>query len=84
MFYTKDFLDEHLEIYASEKEVREDEMDPDDFVRWVFPKLLDYRKINMKRLPQNMAIESMPLMLPISAMRVNSFNSLKTRLTLNS
>ena len=50
MFYTEDFLDEHLEIYASEKGVHETEMDPDDFVRWVFPKLLDYRKDKYEKI----------------------------------
>ena len=50
MFYTEDFLDEHLEVYASEKGVHETEMDPDDFVRWVFPKLLDYRKAKYEKI----------------------------------
>ncbi len=34
----------------AEKEVSEDEMDPDDFVRWVFPKLLDYRKTKYEKI----------------------------------
>ena len=44
MFYTEDFLNEHLKIYTDEKNVEQNIMDPDDFVRWIFPKLLDYRK----------------------------------------
>ena len=50
MFYTKEFLDEHLGIYTSEKNIGQDAMDPDDFVRWVFPKLLDYRKDKYEKI----------------------------------
>lgn len=50
MFYTKEFLDQHLEIYTSEKNIGQDDMDPDDFVRWVFPKLLDYRKDKYEKI----------------------------------
>ena len=50
MFYTEDFLNEYLEIYTSEKKVDQDDMDPDGFVRWVFPKLLDYRKAKYEKI----------------------------------
>ena len=50
MFYTEDFLNEHLKIYTDEKNVGENIMDPDDFVRWIFPKLLDYRKNKYEKI----------------------------------
>ncbi len=67
MFYTKDFLDEHLEIYISEKEIGQDVMDPDDFVRWVFPKLLDYRKNKYERIASEHGFT-------VSATEVNNIN----------
>ena len=50
MFYTEDFLNEHLKIYTDEKNVGQNIMDPDDFVRWIFPKLLDYRKNKYEKI----------------------------------
>ena len=50
MFYTEDFLNEHLKIYTEEKNVEQNIMDPDDFVRWIFPKLLDYRKNKYEKI----------------------------------
>ena len=50
MFYTEDFLNEHLKIYTDEKNVAQNIMDPDDFVRWIFPKLLDYRKKKYEKI----------------------------------
>ena len=50
MFYTEDFLNEHLKIYTDEKNVDQNIMDPDDFVRWIFPKLLDYRKNKYEKI----------------------------------
>tara|TARA_B100001559_G_scaffold271284_1_gene239692 strand:+ start:930 stop:1766 length:837 start_codon:yes stop_codon:yes gene_type:complete len=50
MFYTEDFLNEHLKIYTDEKNVEQNIIDPDDFVRWIFPKLLDYRKNKYEKI----------------------------------
>ena len=50
MFYTEDFLNEHLKIYSEEKNVEQNIIDPDDFVRWIFPKLLDYRKNKYEKI----------------------------------
>ena len=50
MFYTEDFLNEHLKIYTEERNVEQNIMDPDDFVRWIFPKLLDYRKNKYEKI----------------------------------
>jgi hypothetical protein len=44
MYYTEEFLLEHLEYYANETGERDQNINPNNFVRWVFPKLLDYRK----------------------------------------
>ncbi len=41
LYYREDFLDEQLEAYMSEKNLEYVALiDPDDFVRWVFPRLL--------------------------------------------
>ena len=50
MFYTEDFLNEHLKIYTEERNVEQNIMDPDDFVRWIFPRLLDYRKNKYEKI----------------------------------
>ena len=50
MFYTKEFLNEYLKIYTDEKNVQQKIIDPDDFVRWIFPKLLDYRKNKYEKI----------------------------------
>ena len=50
MFYTEYFLNEHLKIYTDEKNVEQNIIDPDDFVRWIFPKLLDYRKNKYEKI----------------------------------
>ena len=44
MYYTEEFLLEHLEYYAKETGEIDQNINPNNFVRWVFPKLLDYRK----------------------------------------
>ena len=44
LYYNHDFLVNHLEIYRQETDGDHESMDPDEFVRWIFPRLLDYRK----------------------------------------
>ena len=40
LYYREEFLDEQLEIYMKEKDISYVAMiDPDDFVRWIFPQL---------------------------------------------
>lgn len=40
LYYREDFLDEQLELYMRERQLPFAAMnDPDDFVRWIFPKL---------------------------------------------
>ena len=53
MYYTEEFLIEHLDSYCSETGETNEEIDPDDFVRWVFPKLLDYRKEKYEDIANN-------------------------------
>lgn len=45
MYYHERFLDENLAIYLREKRLRSaDEIVPDEFVRWIFPRLLAHRR----------------------------------------
>lgn len=45
LFYESDFLDEHLQNYIEEKGLNNaDEITPDEFLQWVFPALVNYRK----------------------------------------
>ena len=44
LYYNQDFLVNNLEIYRKETGGDHESMDPDEFVRWIFPRLLDYRK----------------------------------------
>ena len=44
LYYREAFLDEQLQIYMQEKGIRYVAMiDPDDFVRWIFPRLFNSR-----------------------------------------
>jgi len=44
LYYNHDFLVNNLEVYQKETGGDHESMDPDEFVRWIFPRLLDYRK----------------------------------------
>jgi hypothetical protein len=45
LYYREDFLDAALTAYLAEHELEDPvEIVPDDFVRWVFPKLLEHRR----------------------------------------
>lgn len=44
LYYREAFLDEHLEVYMAERQLPYVALiDPDDFARWVFPRLFHYR-----------------------------------------
>ena len=45
LYYREDFLDRELKIYLKETgESSPDEIDPDHFVRWIFPRLVQHRR----------------------------------------
>ena len=44
LYYNTDFLMRNLENYENEMNESSETMDPNEFVRWIFPKLLKYRK----------------------------------------
>jgi hypothetical protein len=45
LYYREDFLDQHLAEYLrAEKLSSPDEIDPDQFVRWIFPHLVRHRR----------------------------------------
>ncbi|WP_423908441.1 ATPase [Candidatus Spongiihabitans sp.] len=53
LFYEENFLDQHLARYLEENNLKStDEMVPDEFVQWVFPKLINYRKPRYERLAE--------------------------------
>ncbi len=44
LYYREEFLDEHLALYMNEKKIEYvAQIDPDDYVRWVFPLLFSAR-----------------------------------------
>lgn len=51
MYYREDFLDDRLEAYLQEHELKSpDEIDPDHFVRWIFPQLVRHRRPRYQEL----------------------------------
>ena len=45
LYFQEEFLDKHLEIFMEENNLSGvNEIDPDEFGSWVFPKLLEHRK----------------------------------------
>lgn len=45
LYYREDFLDEKLAEHMREESIGEiEEIDPDRFVRWIFPKLVEHRR----------------------------------------
>ncbi len=51
LFFPAQFLSDHIEQFLSEQEIKSvDDIVPDDFSRWVFPKLFEARKPKYQRL----------------------------------
>lgn len=51
LYYRDDFLDRHLPVYlASHNLAAVEDIDPDDFVRWIFPQLLEHRRPRYERI----------------------------------
>lgn len=45
LYYREDFLDDRLAVYLREQELAgPDDIDPDDFVSWIFPELVRHRR----------------------------------------
>ena len=45
LYYREDFLEQELAVYLQETGQRSaEEMDPDQFVRWIFPRLVQHRR----------------------------------------
>ena len=53
MYYTEEFPLEHLKYYAKETGEIDQNINPNNFVRWVFPRLLDYRKDKYEIIAKN-------------------------------
>lgn len=53
LFYEEEFLNQHLAAYLQENDLKStDEIVPDEFVQWVFPALINYRKPQYERLAE--------------------------------
>ena len=53
LYYRESFLDEHLALYMQEKKIEYvAQIEPDDYVRWVFPKLFHSRVPRYKAIAQ--------------------------------
>lgn len=53
MYYREEFLSESLAVYLQERNIPYISLiDPDDFVRWIFPRLLEARKPRYEKIAQ--------------------------------
>lgn len=51
LYYRDDFLDRHLPAYLAERQLSAiEQVNPDDFVRWIFPRLLEHRRPRYERV----------------------------------
>jgi hypothetical protein len=51
MYYNEKFLDQHVSEFLNIKGLNDtDQMVPDEFVQWVFPKLIEYRRPLYERI----------------------------------
>lgn len=56
MYYQEDFLKDLWTTYQREKKVAPEKVDPDDFIRWGFRKLLDHRLPRYRAMADNWGI----------------------------
>ncbi len=56
MYYQEDFLKDLWTNYQQEKQVAPDKVDPDEFIRWGFRKLLDHRLPRYRAMADNWGI----------------------------
>lgn len=56
MYYSPDFLDRKWVQYRVERGLREDEVDPDDFVRWTYRQALDHRQPRYAAMARNWGV----------------------------
>lgn len=56
MYYSPDFLDRKWVQYRVERGLREDEVDPDDFVRWTYRQALEHRQPRYAAMARNWGV----------------------------
>lgn len=56
MCYQPAFLDDAWQTYTVAKNVKENEVDPDDFVRWTFARALDHRQPRYRAMADNWGV----------------------------
>lgn len=57
MYYQPEFLDRMWRRYRVERGLREDEVDPDDFVRWTYRQALDHRQPRYAAMARNWGVK---------------------------
>ncbi|MGD9918402.1 MAG: ATPase [Paenirhodobacter sp.] len=57
MYYSPDFLDRKWVQYRVERGLREEEVDPDDFVRWTYRQALDHRQPRYAAMAANWGVK---------------------------
>ncbi len=57
MYYRPEFLDSKWNDYLEEFNVREEDVDPDDFARWIYRRALDSRQPRYAAMARNWGIE---------------------------
>ena len=56
MYYQAEFLEKKWVEYRVKRGLKEDEVDPDDFVRWTYRQALDHRQPRYRAIAQNWGI----------------------------
>ncbi|MFT3690079.1 ATPase [Paenirhodobacter sp.] len=57
MYYQPEFLDRKWRQYRVERGLREEEVDPDDFVRWTYAQALDHRQPRYAAMARNWGVK---------------------------
>lgn len=56
MYYNEEFLRAVWRDYLAEKRAAEDKVDPDDFIRWGFARLIDWRRPRYRAIADNWGV----------------------------
>ena len=57
MYYLPDFLSEHWKTFCADRGVRDSEVEPDDFARWIYARAMKAREPKYRAIARNWGIE---------------------------